>query len=149
MEPWEIEAREQIRDTVARYTHYGDSGRFDEFIGVFTEDGVLEMPGVSRREGRAAIKAGLTGRQQDVRASMRLAMSRHIVANVLIDFVSRDEADVSSYFVNLSSERVDHWGRYRDRMVRRGDRWLIQHRCVRLDARMDGSWAPELPQAAS
>ena len=30
METWELLARECIRDTVARYNHAGDTGRFDD-----------------------------------------------------------------------------------------------------------------------
>ena len=41
MEQWELIARESIRDTVARYNHAGDSGRYDDMIGCFTVDGVL------------------------------------------------------------------------------------------------------------
>jgi 3-phenylpropionate/cinnamic acid dioxygenase small subunit len=143
LELWELEAREEIRDTLARYTQYGDTARFDEYAELFTEDGVLEMPGYAVREGRSEIKAALTNRQTTVRASMERALSRHFVANVMIDFVSESEAHVASYFLNLSSERLDHWGRYRDVLVRCSDgRWRFRRRTVRLDARMEGSWAP-------
>jgi hypothetical protein len=43
MEIWELEAREQIRDTIARYAHCVDGGRFDDLVALFTPDGVLEV----------------------------------------------------------------------------------------------------------
>ena len=42
MEQWEIEARESIRDLVARYNAKGDSGRFDEMLALFADDAVME-----------------------------------------------------------------------------------------------------------
>ena len=35
MELWEIDAREQIRDLVARYNANGDSGRFAPMLALF------------------------------------------------------------------------------------------------------------------
>ena len=56
-ELWELVAREQIRHTIAAYTVAGDSGRFEEIAAQFTEDGVLDVRGQARAEGRAAIAA--------------------------------------------------------------------------------------------
>ena len=66
MELWELAAREGIRDTVARYNHAGDAGRFDAMVECFTPDGRLaivgmrspaldlawRMPGFRRRMGK-------------------------------------------------------------------------------------------------
>jgi SnoaL-like protein len=54
MEIWELEAREQIRDTVARYAHCVDDGRFDDLVALFTPDGVLEVEGEPAHRGRDA-----------------------------------------------------------------------------------------------
>jgi len=50
MEVWELEAREQIRDTIARYAHCVDGGCFDDLVALFIPDGVLEV-GASRPTG--------------------------------------------------------------------------------------------------
>ena len=42
MELWELEARESIRDLVARYNANGDSGRFDPMLELFAEDATLD-----------------------------------------------------------------------------------------------------------
>ena len=70
MEEWELEAREQIRDTVARYTHSGDSAQFDEFVSVFTEDGVLEVAGGDTRQGREVIRNSMLNTQSNVQRAM-------------------------------------------------------------------------------
>ena len=44
MEPWELIARESVRDLVARYNANGDSGRFDPLLELFAEEAVMELP---------------------------------------------------------------------------------------------------------
>jgi len=41
MEVWELAAREQIRDTIARYAHCVDGGRFDDLVELFVPVAVL------------------------------------------------------------------------------------------------------------
>ncbi|SOJ55254.1 hypothetical protein MSIMFB_02743 [Mycobacterium simulans] len=45
MEMWELVAREQIRNTLARYNWSGDAGRLDELAETVCADGVLEIRG--------------------------------------------------------------------------------------------------------
>ena len=59
MEPWELVARESVRDLVARYNANGDSGRFDPLLELFAEDAVMELPN-GRHEGKPAIRAMFT-----------------------------------------------------------------------------------------
>ena len=131
METWELIAREAIRDTVARYNDAGDRGRFDAMVECFTEDGVLEIVGAGEHGGRAAMTAFFSG----VGGSARPGFThlRHCVTNVLIDVESSDGATASSYFQVITDIGLDHWGRYRDRLVPVGDRWLLSHRSVKTD----------------
>jgi hypothetical protein len=145
MEDWEIEARLEIKDTLVRYTHAGDSARLEEFAAVFTPDGVLEVVGSRKMEGREGIIAGMSETPGRVQAAMERPMSRHFVTNTLYEFESPEAATVSSYFLNLSSVGVDHWGRYRTRVVKTAEGWRIAHRLVRIDGRVEGSWAPPPP----
>ena len=59
MEPWELVARESVRDLVARYNANGDSGRFDPLLELFAEDAVMELPN-GRHEGKPAFRAMFT-----------------------------------------------------------------------------------------
>lgn len=143
MEQWELVAREQCRDTLAQYSHAGDRYQLDEFAGAFCKDGVLEIRGQSPLVGRAAILArfgGATAAQQaqGVAAAARAAggvrrVVRHTVTNVRFEAVSEAEATVASYFTVFTEVGLDHMGRYRDRLVPVGDRWLIAHRLVSTD----------------
>jgi hypothetical protein len=147
IEPWELAIREAVRDTLARYNHAGDRGRVGELAEQFTPDGVLEIHGGTRLEGRAAIAEGLGGA---VRRGIEGAapgapppIVRHHVSSILIHDVTPESAKAASYFAVLTRDGLDHWGRYRDILVPCGGRWLLSHRLVRVDAYQPGSVVAE------
>jgi hypothetical protein len=163
MEPWELTARECCRDTLAQYSHSGDRYLLDEFAGAFCEDGVLEIRGQPPLRGRAAIverfggataalqarDTARTTRAEDEDAPRRIV--RHNVTNIRFESVTRTEATVASYFTVFTEIGVDHMGRYRDRLVPVGDRWLLAHRFVSTDWRAPSSvfraQSPDQPQS--
>jgi SnoaL-like domain len=134
VEMWELVAREQIRDTLARYNWSGDAGRLDELAETFCADGVLEIRGFEPLRGRAEIMAFLGGVTRNIapRADVQPVV-RHSVANVLFTGLSRNQAQVSSYFAVVTHTGLDHVGRYRDIVVPDGETWLIKHRKVTTD----------------
>jgi 3-phenylpropionate/cinnamic acid dioxygenase small subunit len=140
MDMWELEAREQIRDTIARYAHCVDGGRFDELVDLFASDGVLEVEGDSVYRGPGAIRAFVTGTGRDLAAGTGVPRIRHHVSNVLIEVEGPDRAGARSYFLAVTDRGVDHWGRYRDELVRVGDGWRFARRRVRTDGAAPGSW---------
>jgi hypothetical protein len=148
MELWELVVRESCRDTLAQYNHAGDRFLLEEFAAAFCEDGVLEIRGSAPITGRAAIMerfGGATASQQARQAAREQPAAavrrvvRHNVTNVRFEAVTREEATVSSYFTVFTEIGADHMGRYRDRFVPVGDRWLIAHRFVSTDWRAPGS----------
>ena len=147
MEMWELVAREQIRDTLARYNWSGDAGRLDGVAETFCADGVLEIRGVEPLRGRSEIVAFL----DDVTGNIAINVDvkpvvRHNVANVLFTALTPDEAQISSYFTVVTHIGLDHFGRYRDTLVPDGDAWLIKHRKVSTDwAASDSAMARQPP----
>ncbi len=156
MEPWELSAREACRDTLAQYTHAGDRYRLEEYAGAFCVDGVLEIRGSHPARGRAGIIEAISGRVPADRSPGSPGSSgagsaagagappvkrivRHNVTNVRFESLTPDEATVASYFTVFTEVGLDHMGRYRDRMVPVGDRWLIAHRFVSTDWRAPNS----------
>jgi hypothetical protein len=134
VEMWELVAREQIRDTLARYNWSGDTGRLDGLAEAFCPDGVLEVPGFEPLRGRSEI-VGFLG---DVAGNITVGgdikpVVRHNVANVLFTAATPDQAQVSCYFTVITHVGLDHIGRYRDTFVPDGDTWLIKHRKVSVD----------------
>ncbi len=72
-------------------------------------------------------------RKRDAGALRRIV--RHNVTNIRFESLIPDEAVVASYFTVITEIGLDHMGRYRDRFVPVGDRWLIAHRFVSTDWR--------------
>jgi hypothetical protein len=141
MEHWELAARESIRETVASYAHFADSGRFADFAALFAANGVLEVRGEAPLEGRAAIQSYLEGVGTQLRNATTTPIIRHHVSNLTIEVASPTEAHGACYFLAVTEHGVDHWGRYRDTYVPEGDRWLFAHRLVRTDGSTPGGWA--------
>jgi hypothetical protein len=134
VEMWELVAREQIRDTLARYNWSGDAGRLDGLAETFCADGVLEIRGFAPLRGRSEIVAFLGGVTGDISDKLDVnPVVRHNLANVLFTGLTREQANVSSYFTVLTDIGLDHFGRYRDTLVPEGDTWLIKHRKVSTD----------------
>jgi hypothetical protein len=148
MEQWELVAREAIRETVAAYAHYADSGRFDDFAALFAVDGVLEVRGAAPLHGRDAIRAFLQGVGTDLSAATAAPTIRHHVSNLTIDVASPSEARGACYFLAITEHGVDHWGRYRDQYVPEGDTWLFAHRLARTDGTTPGGWAASRLQSS-
>src|SRR3954468_13571066 len=96
MEHWELIARESIRDTVARYNHAGDRGRYDEMIGCFAPDGVLAIVDGAEHRGHAELRAFFAA--VGGTAAPGLTQLRHCVTNLLIDVDDEDSAGAGSYF---------------------------------------------------
>ena len=125
---------EAIRDVLAHYNLYGDSGRIDELLELFTDDAVL-VTDQATYDGRAEIR----GLFESVvgPAPERI---RHFTATHVID-VDGDRATARCYFQVLTSSGLDHWGRYRDQLARVAGRWLFIRREVRVDGMTPGGWA--------
>jgi hypothetical protein len=143
MEPWELSAREAVRHTIGAYTYFADHGRFDEVAALFAPDGVLEVRGIggARAEGRDAVRAFFGGVGDDVKTTKPPGRMQHHVSSVVITDVSTESANAASYFTVFTGDGVDHWGRYRDRLVPVGDAWLFASRTVDTDGYRPGGWA--------
>jgi len=139
MDPAELAARAGVQDTLARYCHLVDAGRLDELLLLFMEDAVLEAGDLPPARGRAAIREVFRGTGERLAAGAARPLIRHHLTSVVVDVEGPEAASAASYFLAVTERGVDHWGRYRDRLVRQGDRWLIQHRRVRTDGRAPGS----------
>jgi len=145
MELWELTARELVRETVARYAHLVDSGRIDELVALFADDGALEADDLPTARGRETIRALFLGAGARLASAAARPLIRHHVSNLQIEVTSREKAAAASYFFVVTERGPDHWGRYQDRFVRSGERWLFHHRRVRTDGYAPGSvFAPPL-----
>ena len=87
-----IEDREEVRVLHARYCLTIDTGRYDEWIDCFTEDGVFESPRFGKHAGRDGLKR-FTALYKE---SLGGAQVLHVVANPAFDL---DGASRHRHFV--------------------------------------------------
>ena len=131
----ELAAREAIRDLIARYNGYGDSGRLDELLALFTPDAVVVTDGTTY-DGRDAIR-GLFR----TAAGPTPSRIRHFTSTLRIDVAAPDRATARCYFEVLTDAGLDHWGSYRDEIVHADGAWRFARREVRVDGMAPGGWA--------
>ncbi len=138
-----MSAREAVRHTIASYTYAADNGRFEDVAALFAVDGMLEVQGTGGAvaHGRDAILGFFRGVGSDVVTTAPPGRMQHHVSSVRVDIVSPADATATSYFTVMTGAGVDHWGRYKDRFVPEGDRWVFAHRLVRTDGHTPGGWA--------
>lgn len=138
MDAWELTAREQIRDLLARYTWAGDRGRIDDLASLFTTQGVLDLGDHGGRlTGPAAIRAGLEQVTERLATAGPgggpIGLVQHHVASIQITEVSGAGASVRSYYAVHTAVGLDHWGRYFDRLELEVGRWRFAQRMVLVD----------------
>jgi SnoaL-like domain len=89
------EDREKVRELFARFCHSIDEGRYEEWVGTFTSDGVFDSPVVGRHAGRE----GLLKFTRDLAASsMGEVKQRHLVTNLIMKL----EANRGTTLCNLT-----------------------------------------------
>lgn len=149
MEMWQLVAREQIRDTLARYNWSGDAGDLDGLAETFCSDGALEIRGLGPLRGRSAIAAFLRGVTGKIAVDVDVKpIVRHNVTNLLFTELEPGQARVTSYFTVITHIGLDHCGRYRDILVPDGGTWLIKRRQVSTDWAAPGSAMARRPSPA-
>jgi uncharacterized protein (TIGR02246 family) len=139
--------RAAVRDLVARYGTCADRGRSAELAALFTEDGVLEVAGSPPSRGRAEIVAFLDAMaEQFADGGPSSGMIRHHLTLIDIEPDGPEAADGTVYFLAVRADGLDHWGRYRDRLVRTDEGWRFRHRLVLIEGAHPSSTAtPHVP----
>jgi 3-phenylpropionate/cinnamic acid dioxygenase small subunit len=123
--------RVAIQETLHRYSHCLDGGRWEEFAALFTDDCTLDLTQtLGLFEGAAGIR-----QFSDTMRSLDLFM-RHLVTNIVIAG-DGERVRVAAYVIAITGMRGSaprqSTGVYDDELVKRGGRWLLQRRRLALD----------------
>jgi hypothetical protein len=125
-----IEEKDAIREIFAKYCFYTDSGQFEKYTNLFTEDCDWDGGPFGRHQGRANLLAML---KEGGDTSTKLS---HSTTNSVIT-VNGDEARAISYVqvlgVGESTPVVFFAGIYLDHLVKQNGRWLFKQRKLRTD----------------
>jgi 3-phenylpropionate/cinnamic acid dioxygenase small subunit len=125
----------EIQELYARYNHYIDSDRFDEWVSLFTSDGVFASAGQCRgHEQLAAFVRDRAERQQD----LTFRGAQHWNTNLVLER-DGDVVRGSCYLVRFAVEKasgaknVVTLGRYEDELIRTDGAWRFARRTVHTD----------------
>lgn len=124
-------ARDQIRHLIACYNNMADRGRIDEFVELFTEDGILDITHKSL-EGREAILRELSSIASGTRPDVNLMGSRHQLTTCRIEMTGEDTAQGWTYFFVSRRGTIIEEGTYIDRFTKTPDGWRFAHRRVKM-----------------
>ena len=135
--------RIQIGDLLTRY--YGDlsSGASHNLAQYYTDDAVLDVNGIVAK-GREAIEklyAGLGGGGRSERQGRT-----HMLLNNLLVSVKGDRAQAWLIWTGVMNDtvrltpRLLEQGREYDELVKRNNRWYIQHRIITAESGMPASY---------
>lgn len=115
---------DEIRALLVRYCHLCDDGDFEDFADLFDEEATFTVMG-EVHEGRAAIQEFMTASlPPEVRG-------KHLISQPLISVDGDTASAATDYaFVGRTPDGlgITSTGRYIDRLVRHGGRWLLAAR---------------------
>lgn len=135
---------DEIQRVIYEYAFHLDMNHPDELAALFVEDcEVIYGPNFGA-EGIEAYKTTLEGIGEFFQATS------HHVSNIVVDFVSDDEATVRSVLYawhRYTRDRPDShvWGQYHDVMVRVGGQWRFKRRELRAAGTRDFHVKQQIP----
>lgn len=117
----------EIHQLFIDYGSHLDAGRFEDYAGLFAEDGEILMGPMGRAKGREAIRdlmaAQLAG---------QVGTSYHIISSPVVLLEGDDaRAEVMWTVIHRQADgqpRLSMCGRHRDRLVRENGRWRFASR---------------------
>ena len=133
-----LEEEKGVLQTLYRYGHSIDYGLEQEWVSLFTRDGVFEIrfrkTGVNHRnEGQEALAKFIASH---TRAPEKY--HKHLLIEPIINFRGRNKATVESYFLRVDESEgkvfILAFGRYHDRMVKQAGQWRFQERIAEIEA---------------
>ena len=133
--------RDEIEDTLYQYAWGYDDDDIALLSSAFADGATLNhaLDG-STLTGPAEIHAWMDEKRGVFRDAGE--QPRHMLANVVVTRESETEATARCYMTMVVTRSdgtvyVHHAGRYFDRFVRVGDRWLFSERLIRVDRDVD------------
>jgi uncharacterized protein (TIGR02246 family) len=129
----ELGIKHACAELITRYAMAANDWDLDAFVALFEEDGVWWRPASGELRGRAAIRAVMESLPDPKDHVMR-----HVTGGHLVEVVDENNATawsqttvyVAPFTTTLpaAAARPEMVVEYRDRLIRRDNRWLIARR---------------------
>ncbi len=130
------EDREKVRELFARFCHSIDEGRYEEWVGTFTPDGVFDSPVAGRHAGRE----GLLKFTRELAASeMGKARQRHLVTNLSMSLEDERGSALCNLTVYVTRDGVTSLllvGGYNTQLRKTGGEWHFLNVTPFVDTRV-------------
>jgi 3-phenylpropionate/cinnamic acid dioxygenase small subunit len=126
-----LEEKDAIRELLARYCFHIDLGEYEEWLGLFTEDGVFDLGKMGHFQGRDTLRKFT----KSIPTADGVPTLRHCVVNPIVE-VNGDAARARSYVVVVQGKPQLSFsvvGRYEDEIVKIDGSWRFKARHVALD----------------
>jgi ketosteroid isomerase-like protein len=132
--------RDALRELRAKYSHFWDDGRAEDFVGLFTEDGVLQMATQGMVEGSEALQVAVT-------EAMRLdGFSINFTSDEVSEFTGEDTAIGYCRFAFQGGRtpNIEGAGTYHDEYRKTPQGWRFTKRTQSFFymGPRDGDWPP-------
>ncbi|MCH6231613.1 nuclear transport factor 2 family protein [Microbacterium sp. CFH 31415] len=140
-----LTAESDIRNLIARLGHLADDGDPDEYLGLWTEDGVWDRGNGEAHRGREALRERVLAYRASGLQGPGTG-TKHLNTTLWVSIDSDDRAHAQSYFVFLTGAsnaialeldaprpQIALSGRYDDEFVRTGAGWRIRSRTITVD----------------
>lgn len=129
-----VEDELEIRNLIGRLARLTDIGTVEEYLDVFTDDAVLEIPGRPVRSGIEELRSGSLGGRETGAAGPG-SNTMHFLGATTVD-LDGDTATVHTPFVlfrdTSTSPAPAMVGRYHDQFVRTPEGWRLRHRTIQF-----------------
>lgn len=137
MDDIELRTRVGVGDLLATYQFLADHGKLSELSALFLPDAVY-VTNTEELVGRDEI-AGFFRRTAEAFLSTDFLPARHYLSSVYIE--PRPDGSAATYacFQFVGTAGLDHWGTYRDQVVRTDDGFRFARRKATVEGHVPGS----------
>lgn len=139
----DAELRAGVTDLLTTYQYLADTGRVERLAQLFAPDGVLEI-GSKTFTGPDEV-LGLMTRTGGDFTDADFLPARHHLSSIHVEPQPDGSAKTYACFQFIGTRGLDHWGTYRDVVVRSGDGWRFKRRRVITEGFAPGSRLAPLP----
>ena len=132
--------RDALRELRAKYSHYWDDGRANDFVGLFTDDCVFQMATQGMVEGREALRVAVA------EVIHRVGFSIHFTSDEVSEFTGEDTAIGYCRFAfhGGGTPNIEGAGTYHDEYRKTPQGWRFTKRTQSFFymGPKDGGWPP-------
>ena len=134
----ELAAREEIRELVASYNHFGDTGIMDSLLELFADDAAIHVADRTIT-GQAELRKFFSSVAGPDSGRPKIKSLQHHTSLLSIEVLDAKHARGRCYFSVFTALGLDHWGRYRDEYVCVDGVWKFSLRNAKVAGRQ-GTW---------